>query len=285
MAVKIEHFFDPATFTLSYLIIDSATNKAAVVDPILDYDIYSGQVTTVNVDKLLTTAHLLNADIEWVLETHAHADHLSAAQYIKKHTGAMVGIGDGIREVQKTFKDFFNFKYSIRVDGSQFNRLFKDEDILELGDTHIRVMHTPGHTSDSIVYLVEDNAFVGDTLFMPDYGTARCDFPGGDARKLYQSIERIHSLPEKTKLHMCHDYLPNGRDLKFSITVEESRRDNIHLKNVDQDEFVRIREERDKGLSIPKLMYPAIQINVRAGLLPEPEDNNTRYLKIPIRKN
>ncbi|GMG87565.1 MBL fold metallo-hydrolase [Biformimicrobium ophioploci] len=284
MSVKIEGFFDPATYTISYVVSDEATKHCAIIDSVLDYCPDSGRTGTDSADRIL--AYIAENDLKprWILETHIHADHLSAAPYLKEKLGGKTGIGNRIQEVQQCFGDLFNAEAGFHRDGSQFDSLFADGTEIPLGQSVIRVMHTPGHTPACTTYVVEDAAFVGDTLFMPDYGTARCDFPGGDARQLYQSIQKIFTLPDSTRLFMCHDYLAPGReDYRWETTVAEERAQNVHIGNgVSEDEFAEYRERRDKTLSLPKLMLPSVQVNMRAGEMPPPEDNGKRYLKIPV---
>jgi glyoxylase-like metal-dependent hydrolase (beta-lactamase superfamily II) len=283
----VEAFFDPHTWTISYLVVDRSTLKAALIDSVLDYDPKSGRTRTESADKLITRVRELGVSVEWILETHVHADHVSAAAYLKEQLGGTVAIGSHITRVQKVFGTLFNAQGEFARDGSQFDRLLEDDTHLRIGNLQARALHTPGHTPACMTYLIEVGdetvAFVGDTLFMPDYGTARCDFPGADARTLYRSIGRILSLPPQTRLFMCHDYLPNGRELMFMTTVAEQRAHNIHIhEGIDEDAFVQMREKRDATLDMPTLILPSVQINMRGGQLPEPEDNGVRYLKIPI---
>lgn len=282
---QIEAFFDPATFTVSYLVGDPATREAIVIDPVLDYDPASGTISHVNADRILVSARDGNWRIALVLETHAHADHLSAAQYIRAATGAPVGIGSDIGQVQAIFRDVFNLP-GLDVDGSQFDRLLADGEVVQVGGMQVEVLHTPGHTPACASYRIGDAVFVGDTLFMPDYGTARADFPGGDARALYRSIRRLLAFPGDTRLFMCHDYLPpeGRREYRWETTVAEQRGANIHIHDgIDEETFVAMRNARDKALAAPRLLLPSVQVNIRAGHLPEPEANGTRYLKIPLR--
>jgi len=280
----IRSYFDEATNSVSHIVADPATGAAAVIDPVLDFDPASGKIGTASAERLLAEAKKAGWSICWVLETHAHADHLSAAHFIKQKTGAMTAIGEGILDVQKVFRPLFAAD-DVEADGSDFDRLLADGEHLELGTLDIEVIATPGHTPACVTYLIgDDAAFVGDTLFMPDYGTARCDFPGGDARQLYRSIRRLLSLPDETKLYMCHDYKAPGRaDFAWETTVGEQRRSNPHIRDgISEDEFVAMREDRDATLCVPKLLYPAIQVNIRAGRLPPPDPNGRRYLKIPL---
>jgi glyoxylase-like metal-dependent hydrolase (beta-lactamase superfamily II) len=286
MAMKpfIRAFFDEPTNTVSYLVADPQTKSAAVIDPVLDYDHSSGKASTKSADVILATAASEDLRIEWVLETHAHADHLSGAPYIKLKTGAKVGIGEHIRDVQKIFRPVFNAT-DLKGDGSEFDRLFTDRERFALGQLPVDVIYTPGHTPADVSYKIGDAVFVGDTLFMPDYGTARADFPGGDARKLYRSIRKLLALPDETRLFMCHDYKAPGRDhYAWETTVGEERAKNPHVKDgIAEDEFVAMREARDAVLAAPRLLMPSIQVNMRAGKLPPPDANGVRYLKIPVK--
>lgn len=280
----IEAFFDEATFTVSYLVADSASGRAAIVDPVLDYDPRSGKVSTDSADRLLARVAERGAKVDWILETHAHADHLSAAQYLKARTGAAVVIGEHIRDVQRIFAPVFNAA-DVSGEGREFDRLVRDGERLELGLLEIEVMHLPGHTPADVAYRIGDAVFVGDTLFMPDYGTARADFPGGDAGTLYASIRRLLSLPPETRLFMCHDYKAPGRDaFAWETTVGEQRARNVHVRDgVDLAAFVAMRKQRDATLAAPVLLLPSIQVNMRAGRLPPADANGTRYLRIPLR--
>jgi len=280
----IRSFFDEATNTVSYLVSDPATKHAAIVDPVLDYDHASGKASTRSADVILEAAAKDGLTIDWVLESHAHADHLSGAPYIKLKTGAKVGIGEHIRDVQKIFRPVFNAT-DLSGDGSEFDRLFTDGERFPLGTLDVEVMHVPGHTPADIAYKIGDAVFVGDTLFMPDFGTARADFPGGDARKLYRSIQRLLALAPETRLFMCHDYKAPGRDqYAWETTVAEQRAHNAHVKEgVSEDDFVAMREARDATLAAPELLMPSIQVNMRAGHLPPPDPNGIQYLKIPVK--
>jgi glyoxylase-like metal-dependent hydrolase (beta-lactamase superfamily II) len=280
----IRAFFDEPTNTVSYLVADPETKRAAVIDPVLDYDHASGKASPKSADVILAAAAAEGLGIDWVLETHAHADHLSGAPYIKLETGARVGIGEHIRDVQKIFRPVFNAT-DLKGDGSEFDRLFADGKRFPLGNLTVEVLYTPGHTPADVSYKIGDAVFVGDTLFMPDYGTARADFPGGDARVLYRSIQRLLALPASTRLFMCHDYKAPGRDhYAWETTVGEERASNPHVKDgISEDEFVSMREARDAGLSAPLLLMPSIQVNMRAGKLPPPDANGVRYLKIPVK--
>lgn len=280
----IRAFFDESTNTVSYLVADPATNKAAIVDPVLDYDHRSGKASMASAQGILAAAHEAGYAIEWVLETHAHADHLSAAPYIKLKTGAKVGIGEHIREVQKIFRPIFDAA-DVSGDGTEFDHLFKDGERFRIGELEVEVMHVPGHTPADVAYRIADAVFVGDTMFMPDYGTARADFPGGSANSLYRSIKKILSLPPETRLLMCHDYKAPGRsDYAWETTVGEQNAKNVHLKDgVTEEQFVAMREARDATLAAPTLLLPSIQVNIRAGNLPPPDANGVRYLKVPVK--
>jgi glyoxylase-like metal-dependent hydrolase (beta-lactamase superfamily II) len=280
----IHAFFDEPTNTVSYLVADPETKQAAVVDPVLDYDHKSGKASVTSVDAILAKAKEEGFDIGLVLETHVHADHLSGAPYIKLKTGAQVAIGERIREVQKIFRPVFN-AMDVSGDGSEFDVLYEDGDRFRIGNLEGQVLATPGHTPACVSYKIEDVVFVGDTLFMPDYGTARADFPGGDARTLYHSIRKLMALPPETRLYMCHDYLPKGGRSNFAweTTVEEERARNVHVhQGVSEDEFVKMRTERDATLSAPALLMPSIQVNMRAGKLPPADKNGVHYLRVPI---
>lgn len=280
----IRAFFDEPTNTVSYLVADPATKRAAVIDPVLDYDHNAGEVDTRSVEAILRAAEEAGYTIVWTLETHAHADHLSGSPYIKARTGAKIGIGERIKEVQRIFRPVFNAT-DLKTDGSDFDHLFLDGERFKIGDLEAEVIYTPGHTPADITYKVEDAAFVGDTLFMPDYGTARADFPGGDARQLYRSIKRLLQLPPETRLFMCHDYKAPGRDkYAWETTVAEQRANNVHVREgITEDEFVAMRTARDAKLSAPRLLLPSIQVNIRAGKFPPAEANGVRYLTIPVK--
>jgi glyoxylase-like metal-dependent hydrolase (beta-lactamase superfamily II) len=283
MRAEIQAFFDEGTFTVSYLVGDPATRAAAVIDPVLDYDPKSGRTSTASADAILAAAKRGDWRVDWILETHAHADHLSAGAYLRGETGAKIVIGEHITTVQKTFRPIFNVDGQTS-DGSDFDRLVKDGETFKLGGLDVGVMFTPGHTPACVSYKIGDAVFVGDTLFMPDYGTARADFPGGDARALYRSIKRILALPGETRLFMCHDYKAPGREAyAWETTVAAQRARNVHIKDgVGEEAFVAMRTARDKTLQMPVLILPSIQVNVRAGKLPEPESNGIAYLKVPL---
>jgi glyoxylase-like metal-dependent hydrolase (beta-lactamase superfamily II) len=285
--MHIEGHFDSATWTISYLVMDRDSKQCALIDSVLDYDPKSGRTNTKSADTLVARVHELGAKVEWLIETHVHADHLSAAPYLKDKVGGKTVIGEHITTVQNVFGKLFNAGTEFARDGSQFDRLTRDEDTFSIGALTVRAMHTPGHTPACMTYVISDDddvaAFVGDTLFMPDYGTARCDFPGGDPRILYRSIHRVLSLPAHTRLYMCHDYLPGGRELQYISTVADERETNIHVRDgISEDEFVAMRTARDATLSMPVLILPSVQINMRAGEMPPAEDNGTRYIKIPL---
>ena len=283
MKPRIDAFFDNATYTVSYLISDPATGRGAVIDPVLDFDPASGRVATASADKILAAAEAAGIRIDWVLETHAHADHLSAAQHVRQRSGAKLAIGAAITQVQGAFRDLFDAA-EMPADGSQFDRLLRDSDTLPLGALTIEAMATPGHTPACMTYRIGDAAFVGDTLFMPDYGTARADFPGGDAQALYRSIRRILALPPETRLFMCHDYKAPGRDrFAWETTVAEERARNIHIHDgIAEAEFVAMRQNRDRALDTPRLFLPSIQVNMRGGQLPPAAANGRVYLKLPV---
>ncbi len=289
--LQIEGHFDPCTWTVSYLVLDRMTKQCALVDSVLDYDPKSGRTAHTGADALIARVRELGAQVQWILETHVHADHLTAAPYLKQRLGGQLGIGEHITTVQKVFGSLFNAGSDFARDGSQFDHLFTDGETFTIGNLQVRAMHTPGHTPACMTYVVsagvgvtmESAAFVGDTLFMPDYGTARCDFPGGDARTLFRSINKVLSLPAATQLYMCHDYQPGGREVQFVSTVAEEREKNVHVRNgISEEEFVAMRQARDATLGMPTLILPSVQVNMRAGQFPEPESNGTRYLKIPL---
>ena len=283
MAVDVRHFFHQPTGTLSYVVSDPQSSRAAIVDPVLDFCIVSGRTGTESADAIVAYARERGLELDWILETHAHADHLSAAQYIKSKLGGAVAIGEGIRQVQRHFAAVFNLKPPFAADGREFDRLFKDGETFDVGSVEGRVLETAGHTSDSVTYLIGGAAFVGDSLFMPDVGTGRCDFPGGDASLLYESIRKLFALPADTVLYMCHDYPPDGRDVRAAVSIAEQKADNIHVGGArSREEFVSMREARDSTLALPELILPSIQVNIRAGELPRAEDNGVSYIKIPL---
>jgi len=280
----IKAFFDPDTFTVSYVVHDPETKHAAIVDSVLDYDPASGRTSLASADAIIAYVGEKALTVDWLLETHAHADHLSAAPYLQEKLGGKVAIGEHIKTVQETFGGLFNAGSEFQRDGSDFDALFADGDQFKIGNLNVTVLHVPGHTPACIAYVVGDAVFVGDTMFMPDYGTARADFPGGDARALFRSLRRILELPGDTRLFMCHDYLPAGRDdYVWETTVAAEREGNIHAHDgISEDEFVAMREARDATLDMPRLILPSVQINMRAGHLPPAEDNGVTYLKIPV---
>ena len=279
----VEIIFDEATFTASYVVSDGATGRAAIIDAVLDYDAAAGRTTTLNAERIIEYVEKKKLNVDWILETHVHADHLSAGDYLKQRTGGRTAIGDKVGVVQKTFGEIFNAEKNFATDGRQFDHLFADGETFSLGEIDARVMHVPGHTPACIAYVIGDAAFVGDTLFMPDYGTARCDFPGGDARTLYRSIQKILALPDETRVFTCHDYKAPGRDaFAFEASVREQREGNVHIAGKTEDEFVAMREERDAELSMPKLILPSVQVNMRGGEFPPVENNGVHYLKIPV---
>ncbi len=285
--LHIEGFFDPATSTVSYLVLDPASRRCALVDSVLDYDPKSGRTSTRSADQLLARVAELGAQVEWILETHVHADHLTAAPYLKHQAGGRIGIGAAITTVQQAFGALFNAGSDMARDGSQFDHLFADDEPFTIGKLACRALHTPGHTPACMSYVVSHGdqtaALVGDTLFMPDYGTARCDFPGGDARTLFQSINKVLSLPADTRLYLCHDYQPGGREVQFVSTVADQRAHNVHVRNgISEAQFVALRTRRDATLELPTLLLPSVQVNMRAGHFPPVEANGIRYLKIPL---
>jgi glyoxylase-like metal-dependent hydrolase (beta-lactamase superfamily II) len=282
-APEVRGLYHEPTATFSYVVWDPATRQAAVIDPVLDYDGAAGRTGTASAAALLAIIESERLEPRWILETHAHADHLSAAAFLHERTGAAVAIGRGITSVQANFRDIYNLGADFPVDGRQFDRLFADGERFMLGEIEVEVIATPGHTDDSVTYLVGDAAFVGDTLFAPDYGTARCDFPGGDAARLFASVQRLYALPAETRLFLCHDYPPEGRAPRCEWSVAEQKAGNIHISaDTREADFVRMRTERDAGLKMPALIIPSVQVNIRAGRLPEPEDNGRRYLRVPL---
>ena len=279
---QIRTFFDDATFTATHVVSCPVTRRAAIIDSVLDYDPKAGRTATAAADRVIEFAEASGMTVDWHLETHAHADHLSAAPYLQSRLGGAIAIGRHILDVQAVFRQVFNAA-DLKTDGSQFDRLLDEGETFEIGGLQARVLHTPGHTPACVTYLIGSDAFVGDTLFMPDYGTARCDFPGGDARTLFRSIRRLLALPPETRIHLCHDYLPGGRPAQWETTVAAQRASNVHVNDsVDEDAFVAMRTARDKTLSMPTLILPSVQVNVRAGHLPPAEDNGVSYLKIPL---
>ncbi|MCU7372506.1 MBL fold metallo-hydrolase [Paucibacter sp. O1-1] len=280
---QIQAFFDPQTWTVSYLVSDPLSRRAAVIDPVLDFDFKSGRTGTGSADKLLACVRDQGLTVDWILETHAHADHLSGARYLQSQVGGRIAIGENIRQVQATFKKLYNLGRSFLPDGSQFDHLFKDGESFRIGTLEVTALLVPGHTPADMAYLIGDAVFVGDTLFMPDVGSARADFPGGDARQLYRSMRRILDLPPASRVFVCHDYPPEGRAPQWQTTVAAQRAGNIHMHDgIDEDSFVAMRRARDATLEVPTLILPSIQVNVRAGQLPPAEDNGVSYLRIPL---
>jgi glyoxylase-like metal-dependent hydrolase (beta-lactamase superfamily II) len=285
MKPSVQAFFDQATSTASYVVYDREGGSAAIIDAVLDYDQKSGRTRRDSADRIAGFVRDRQLTPIWILETHVHADHLSAAPYLRRLFGGLIGIGEHVTAVQDLFGKIFHVEPEFQADGSQFDRLFRDDEVFEIGALAGRVLHTPGHTPDSVTYVIGDAAFVGDTLFMPDGGTARCDFPGGDAVILYRSIQRLLSLPDETRIFVCHDYAPGGRAIRWETSVAEQRKANIHVHaGVEEDAFVRLRSDRDRTLEMPVLIIPSVQVNMRAGQMPPPEANGVRYLKVPIDK-
>lgn len=279
----VHGIFDPATWTVTYVVYEKEGSSCAIIDSVLDYDPKSGRTRTDSADKVIAFVREKRLTVEWILETHAHADHLTAAPYLKQHLGGKIAIGDHISTVQQVFKGIFNLEPSFSTDGSQFDQLLKDSETFTIGALSATTMYVPGHTPACVAYQIGDAVFVGDTMFMPDVGTARCDFPGGDARTLYASVRKILSLPEDTRLFMCHDYPPSDRPVKFETTVGEQRKKNIHVHDgISEAEFVEMRSKRDATLEMPVLILPSVQVNIRAGHLPPPDPNGVAYLKIPL---
>jgi glyoxylase-like metal-dependent hydrolase (beta-lactamase superfamily II) len=277
-------FFHADSGTWTYVVVDPGTGEALVIDPVLDFDAKSGRTATASVQSVLDAVTTRGLRLRWVLETHAHADHLSAGAWLRRQApGAKLGIGEGIREVQATFKPIFNLGDDFPIDGSQFDHLFRDGETFPLGGLECEVIATPGHTNDSVSYRIGDALFVGDSLFMPDGGTARCDFPGGDAGRLFHSIRRLYALPDDTRVFVCHDYGPGGRPVACETSIGAEKRGNIHVRDgVSEQDYVVVRTTRDKTLSMPALLLPSVQVNIRGGQLPPPEDNGIRYLKLPL---
>ena len=283
MQAQVKAFFDPATWTVSYVVFDAPGGHCALVDSVLDYDPKSGRTRTDSANQLIAFVREQNLTVDWILETHAHADHLSAAPYLRKHLGGKIAIGGKITQVQNVFKGIFHLEPEFATNGSQFDHLFEDGDTFAIGTLQAQALSVPGHTPACMAYQVGDAVFVGDTLFMPDVGTARCDFPGGNAHTLYQSVRKLLSLPPETRLFMCHDYPPEGRAAQWECTVANQRARNIHVHDgVSEAEFVAMRTKRDAGLAMPVLILPSVQVNIRAGELPPPEANGVSYLKIPL---
>lgn len=283
MSPQVQAFFDPATWTVSYVVFDTPGGHCALVDSVLDYDPKSGRTRTTSADKLIAFVREQHLTVDWILETHAHADHLSAAPYLRKALGGRIAIGGKITQVQNVFKGIFHLEPEFATDGRQFDHLFQDGETFAIGQLQAQALSVPGHTPACMAYQVGDVVFVGDTIFMPDVGTARCDFPGGNAHTLYQSIRKLLSLPPETRLFMCHDYPPAGREVQWECTVADQRQRNIHVHDgVSEDDFVAMRTQRDATLEMPVLILPSVQVNIRAGELPPPEANGVSYLKIPL---
>lgn len=283
--VSIKTFFDSATSTFTHIVSDNSSDKCLVIDSVLDYDQYSGRVTTKSADKVIEYISKENLSVEWILDTHIHADHITASNYLKEKLGGKIGIGSKIKDVLNFWVQIFNTEKDTNLDASQFDKIFEDNEIFKLGNLDVKVLHTPGHTPACVSYLIEDNIFVGDTIFMPDIGTARTDFPGGSASLLYDSIRKILSLPECTKIFMCHDYPTAGRNVAYFSTIKEQKDKNILVRDsISKEEYVNARNRRDEGKSVPKLLFPSIQANLRTGKFGLPEKNNVQYIKIPINK-
>lgn len=283
MSRHVETFFDPATWTLTHVLHAGVGSACAIIDSVLDYDPKSGRTRTESADKVVAYVRQHQLQVQWILETHAHADHLSAAPYLREQLGGKIAIGEHIKHVQGVFKEVFNLEPDFKLDGSQFDHLFADGETIQVGQLQGQVMHVPGHTPACVAYRFDDIAFVGDTMFAPDVGTARCDFPGGSAQTLYQSMQRLLQLPEDTKLYLCHDYPPTERAIQTHTTVKAQREGNIHVgQSASMEAFVKMRSERDATLAMPVLILPSVQVNIRAGELPPAEANGTRYLKIPL---
>ncbi len=280
---KIKGFFDEETSTISYVVYDMTSKKCAVIDSVLDFDFSSGTIDYHNAEKIISFIEKMKLDLEWLIETHVHADHLSASPYIQKKLGGKIGISEKISDIQNIFGKTFNAGTEFQRDGSQFDRLFKDNDEYKIGSIKCKVINTPGHTPACTAHVIGNSIFVGDTLFMPDLGSARADFPGGDARELYRSIQKILSYPDDTLIFVCHDYPPTSRKVEWVTSVGEQKKKNIHVKtSIGEDEFVKVREARDKTLNMPKLIIPSIQVNMRAGNLPPAEDSGDVFIKVPI---
>ena len=276
-------FFDPTTWTVTYVVWDTSSLRAAVIDPVLDYNFKSGHISSTSADQVIAYLGTNNLQVDWILETHAHADHLSGAHYLQERIGGRIAIGENIRVVQATFKKLYNLEHTFLPDGSQFDHLFKDGEKFNIGDVEVTALLVPGHTPADMAYLVDGSVFVGDTLFMPDVGSARADFPGGNAHQLYRSMRRLLDLPLATTIYVCHDYPPESREPQWQTSVAEQRAHNIHVHDgVSEEDFVAMRAARDATLDVPTLILPSIQVNVRAGQLPPPDENGVSYLRIPL---
>lgn len=283
MSFTIKSFFDHATWTFTYVVYEKDQSPCVIIDSVLDYDPKSGRTSTHSAEMVIDFIRTHQLKTEWILETHAHADHLSAAQYLKEKLGGRVAIGNHIKTVQQVFKGVFNLEESFNVDGKQFDYLLEEDEIVQFGNLEIQCLFVPGHTPACMAYKIGDAIFVGDTMFMPDVGSARCDFPGGDAKALYESVQKLLSYPPETRLFMCHDYPPNERVIKFETSVAEQKKSNIHLKDgISEADFIAMRSKRDATLEMPVLILPAVQINIRAGQMPPKENNGISYLKIPL---
>ncbi len=283
--LTIHPIFDHDSHTITYVVSDPVTKQSAVIDSVLDYDQYSGRTKTKSVDHVISYITEEKLSVEWILDTHIHADHITASHYLKEKLGGKIGIGDKIKDVLDLWVPMFNTFNDTNLDASQFDHLFKNGEVFKLGNIDVKVIHTPGHTPACSSYLIEDAIFVGDTIFMPDIGTARADFPGGSAATLYDSIKKILSLPDETRIFMCHDYPPEGRDVAWLATVKEQKEKNILMRDgISKEEYVMVRNKRDEGKAVPRLLLPSIQVNLRAGSFGLPEDNNIRYIKIPVDK-
>lgn len=285
MTIQIKTFFDPDTATFTHVVTDPSTRKCAIIDSVLDYDQYSGRTNTKSVDKVISYINEEKLSVEWILDTHIHADHITASHSLKEKLGGKIGIGAKIKDVLALWVPIFNTNTDTPLDASQFDKLFEDGEVFKLGNIDVKAIHTPGHTPACSSYLIEDAVFIGDTIFMPDIGTARTDFPGGSAATLYDSVKKILSLPDETRIFMCHDYPPEGRDVAWIATVKEQKEKNVLLHDgISKEDYVTVRNKRDEGKAVPKLLLPSIQANLRAGTFGEPDDNNIRYIKIPVDK-
>lgn len=283
MTITIKTFFDPDTATFTHIVSDPNTGKAAIIDSVLNYDQYSGRTSTKSADILINYIKEHNLSVEWILETHIHADHITASHYLKEKLGGKIGVGAKIKDVLALWVPLFNTQKDTNLDASQFDYLFEDGEVFKLGQVDVKVIFTPGHTPACSSYLIEDAIFVGDTLFMPDIGTARTDFPGGDAATMYDSVKEILSFPDETRIFLCHDYPPEGRDVTWLTTVKEQKEKNLLIHDgISRDDYIKLRNKRDEGKSVPKLLLPSLQANLRAGTFGLPEENNVRYIKIPI---
>ncbi len=280
---EVKKFFDQDTNTFSYVVKDPTSNFCAIIDSVLNFDAPSGSTSFAAADEIIEYVNSNSLKVEWIIETHVHADHLSAAPYLKSKLGGKIAIGENVTIVQNVFGKVFNAGTDFELDGSQFDYLFKDNEIYKIGNIDAIAISTPGHTPACMTHIIGNSAFVGDTIFMPDQGTARADFPGGDAKILFKSIKKLLSLPDEMQLYMCHDYAPNGREIKYQSTIAEERAKNIHVNDkISEDEFVAMRSKRDKTLGMPRLILPSVQVNMRAGNFPKPDDNGTIYLKLPV---